>query len=60
MCNLMNHGVGMAYGFRYFETGKRKTWPAAREAIIHVNDVVKAIFPLNDGVDGSKRGEFEL
>ncbi|CAJ2499665.1 Uu.00g025180.m01.CDS01 [Anthostomella pinea] len=45
MSNLMNHGVETAHAFRYFETGKRKTWPGARDAIIHANDAVK-VFPI--------------
>ena len=48
MYNLMAHGLETAHMFRYFETGKRKTWPGAREAIIHQNEVVKAKFPLGD------------
>ena len=30
-----------------FETGKRKTWPGAREAIIHMNELVK-MFPIKE------------
>ncbi|KAH8903633.1 FAD/NAD(P)-binding domain-containing protein [Coniochaeta sp. PMI_546] len=48
MYNLMNHGVETAHGFRYFETGRRKTWDGARDAIIHVNEVVKTRFPDKD------------
>jgi dimethylaniline monooxygenase (N-oxide forming) len=44
MYNLMNHGVETAHSFRYFETGKRKTWDGAREAIIRVNEEVKNKF----------------
>ena len=40
---LMNQGVETAHAFRFFETGKRKTWPGARDAIIHMNELVKAI-----------------
>lgn len=47
MYNLMNHGVETAHAFRYFETGKRKTWDGAREEIIHQNELVK-IFPIKD------------
>jgi dimethylaniline monooxygenase (N-oxide forming) len=43
MSYLMNHGVETAHAFRYFETGKRSTWPGARDAIIHVNEVVKQL-----------------
>ncbi|KAI1496298.1 flavin-containing monooxygenase 9 [Biscogniauxia marginata] len=45
MYNLMNHGVETAHAFRFFETGKRKAWPGARDTIIHANKVVK-IFPI--------------
>jgi dimethylaniline monooxygenase (N-oxide forming) len=48
MYNLINHGPATAHAFRYFETGRRKTWDGAREAIIHVNEVVKARFPDKD------------
>ncbi|KAI1858838.1 hypothetical protein JX265_010519 [Neoarthrinium moseri] len=44
---LMNDGVETAHAFRFFETGKRKTWPGARDAIIHMNEAVK-IFPLKE------------
>lgn len=47
MYRLMNHGVETAYAYRFFETGKRKTWPGAREAIIHANELV-AQFPLKE------------
>lgn len=47
MYNLMNHGVETAHAFRYFETGKRKTWDGAREEIIHQNELVK-VFPVKD------------
>ncbi|KAL0933856.1 dimethylaniline monooxygenase 2 [Colletotrichum truncatum] len=43
MCYLINHGVETAHAFRYFETGKRKTWDGAREAIIHINRLVKQL-----------------
>ncbi|CAK7218438.1 hypothetical protein SBRCBS47491_003509 [Sporothrix bragantina] len=42
---LMNHGVETAHAFRYFETGKRKTWPGARDEIIRVNELVKHFPP---------------
>ncbi|KAB5542799.1 flavin-containing monooxygenase 9 [Coniochaeta sp. 2T2.1] len=45
MYGLINNGVETAHGFRYFETGRRKTWDGARDAIIHVNEVVRARFP---------------
>ncbi|KAK0616773.1 flavin monooxygenase-like protein [Immersiella caudata] len=45
MYGLMNHGVETAHAFRYFETGKRRTWEGAREAIVHVNRIVGEKFP---------------
>jgi dimethylaniline monooxygenase (N-oxide forming) len=42
---LMNNGVETAHAFRYFETGKRKTWEGAREAIIKANESIK-VFPV--------------
>lgn len=45
MYNLMNHGVETAHAFRFFETGKRKTWSGAREAIIQANKAIK-VFPI--------------
>lgn len=47
MSYLMNHGVETAHAFRFFETGKRKAWPGAREAIIHMNELVK-MFPIQE------------
>jgi dimethylaniline monooxygenase (N-oxide forming) len=47
MSYMMNHGVETAHAFRYFETGKRKAWPGAKEAIIHMNELVK-MFPIKD------------
>jgi dimethylaniline monooxygenase (N-oxide forming) len=44
---MMNHGVETSHAFRYFETGKRKAWPGARDAIIHMNDLVK-MFPIKE------------
>jgi dimethylaniline monooxygenase (N-oxide forming) len=45
MSYMMNNGVETAHAFRYFETGKRKAWPEARDAIIHINELVK-VFPI--------------
>ncbi|KAJ7512020.1 putative dimethylaniline monooxygenase [Mycena galericulata] len=45
MSYMMNNGVETAHAYRFFETGKRKTWPGAREAIVHMNEAVK-VFPL--------------
>lgn len=47
MSYLMNHGVETAHAYRYFETGKRKTWSGAKEAIIHANELVK-IYPIKE------------
>ncbi|KAF6825918.1 dimethylaniline monooxygenase 2 [Colletotrichum plurivorum] len=43
MVYLINHGVETAHAFRYFETGKRKTWDGAREAIVHMNKLVQQL-----------------
>ncbi|OLN97876.1 Dimethylaniline monooxygenase [N-oxide-forming] 5 [Colletotrichum chlorophyti] len=43
MVYLINHGVETAHAFRYFETGKRKTWDGARDAIKHMNKLVKQL-----------------
>jgi dimethylaniline monooxygenase (N-oxide forming) len=51
MYNIMNNGVETAHMYRFFETGKRRTWEGAREAILHMNEVVK-MFPINE--DGGK------
>ena len=47
MSYLMNNGVETAHAFRYFETGKRKTWEGARDAIIKANEAVKK-FPIKN------------
>ncbi|KLU83922.1 flavin containing monooxygenase 9 [Magnaporthiopsis poae ATCC 64411] len=49
MYRLMNHGPETAHAYRYFETGKRKTWDGAKEAIIKVNRLVEAIPLLEPG-----------
>ena len=46
---LMNNGVETAHAFRYFETGKRRAWPGAREAIIHMNELTKRFPVLEEG-----------
>jgi dimethylaniline monooxygenase (N-oxide forming) len=48
MSYLMNNGVETAHAFRYFETGKRRTWDGAKQAIIKANEAVK-IYPLKEG-----------
>ena len=45
MSYLMNNGVETAHAFRYFETGKRRTWSGARNAIIEANEAVK-VYPI--------------
>lgn len=45
MSYMMNNGVETAHAFRYFDTGKRKAWPEARDAIVRINELVK-IFPM--------------
>ncbi|KAH8169381.1 flavin-binding monooxygenase-like domain-containing protein [Sarocladium implicatum] len=44
---LMAYGVCTPHLYRYFETGKRKAWPGAREAIERVN---------RESAEDSKRG----
>lgn len=46
MYKLMNDGVETAHMYKYFETGKRKTWDGAREAILHANQVVNKVLPI--------------
>lgn len=45
---VMNHGVETAHAFRFFETGKRKRWEGAREAILRVQREVRR-FPVGEG-----------
>ncbi len=47
MSYLMNNGVETAHAFRYFDTGKRRVWPGARDAIIHMNELVEE-FPIKE------------
>jgi dimethylaniline monooxygenase (N-oxide forming) len=47
MYSLMNNGVETAHMYRFFETGKRRTWEGAREAILHMNELVK-MFPIKE------------
>lgn len=54
---LMNNGVETAHAFRYFETGKRRTWPGARDAIINANEAVK-VFPIKDEKKAIVEGAF--
>lgn len=56
---LMNNGVETAHAFRYFETGKRRTWPGARDAIIKVNEAVK-VFPVKDEKKAIEAGAFGI
>jgi dimethylaniline monooxygenase (N-oxide forming) len=55
MSSLMRNGVETAYAFRYFETGKRATWPGAREAIIHTNELVKKLKAEKSAESGKKK-----
>jgi len=45
---LMNHGVETAHAFRVFETGRRRAWDGARDAIVRINTVVKHKFPVQE------------
>lgn len=54
---MMNNGVETAHAFRYFETGKRRTWPGARDAIIKANEAVK-VFPVKDENKAIEAGAF--
>jgi dimethylaniline monooxygenase (N-oxide forming) len=47
MYKLMNSGLETAHAYRFFDTGKRKAWARAREAITRVNEEAKC-FPLSD------------
>ncbi|KAK1754238.1 flavin-containing monooxygenase 9 [Echria macrotheca] len=46
--NMMAHGPETAHAFRFFDTGKRRTWEGARDAIVHVNEVVRSRFPVKE------------
>ncbi|KAK0615600.1 putative dimethylaniline monooxygenase [Bombardia bombarda] len=48
MYGLMNDGVETPHLFGYFETGKRRTWEGAGDAIVHMNEVVKGMFPAKE------------
>lgn len=41
MYRTMAYGVNTPHLWRYFETGKRKAWPGAKEAILHANEMSK-------------------
>jgi dimethylaniline monooxygenase (N-oxide forming) len=43
--NLVAWGVYSPHMYRLFETGKRKAWPGARDAIIRVNEERERAFP---------------
>ncbi|KAF4809996.1 Monooxygenase aurF [Colletotrichum siamense] len=45
---LVAWGAYSPHIYRLFETGKRKTWPGAREAIIKVNEDRDKMFPKKD------------
>lgn len=46
MYKLMNDGVETAHMYRFFESDRRRAWPGARDAIVHMNEVVQKTFPL--------------
>ncbi|KAK5662305.1 hypothetical protein OQA88_8211 [Cercophora sp. LCS_1] len=50
MYSLMNHGVETAHGFRFFDggEGRRRKWEGARKAIVHMNEQVKTLFPVEE------------
>lgn len=48
MYKLMNDGVETAHMYKYFETGKRKTWDGATDAILHANEVLKQVLPITE------------
>lgn len=56
----MSDGVETARVYRYFETGKRKTWPGARGAILHMNEVVKRVLPITKEQENELLGEGAL
>lgn len=47
MYKMMHSGIETAHAYRFFETGKRKTWSGARDAIIKINEEAKC-FPLKE------------
>ncbi|KAF3768753.1 FAD/NAD(P)-binding domain-containing protein [Cryphonectria parasitica EP155] len=46
MYNLMANGIESAHMYRYFETGKRRTWDGAREAILKLDEERKRVLPV--------------
>lgn len=46
MYNLMAHGVETAHLYRYFETGKRRTWDGAKDAILKLDEEWKRTLPV--------------
>lgn len=46
MYNLMSNGIETAHMYRYFETGKRRTWDGAREAILKLEEERKRMLPV--------------
>lgn len=44
--NLMANGLESAHMYKFFETGKRKTWEGAREAIIKLDEEWKRTLPV--------------
>lgn len=46
MYNLMANGLETAHMYRYFETGKRKRWDGAKEAILKLEEERKRVLPV--------------
>ncbi|KAJ4386623.1 hypothetical protein N0V93_009521 [Gnomoniopsis smithogilvyi] len=46
MYNLMANGVETAHMYRYFETGKRRTWDGAKQAILKLEEERKRVLPV--------------
>lgn len=46
MYNMMANGIETAHMYRYFETGKRKTWDGAREAILKLDQEWRRALPV--------------
>ncbi|KAH6685894.1 dimethylaniline monooxygenase [Plectosphaerella plurivora] len=57
--NLVAWGVYSPHMYRLFETGKRKAWPGARDAIMRVNEERERAFPKKGKADKDKGDETE-
>lgn len=51
MYNLMANGLETAHMYRYFETGKRRTWDGARSAILKLEEERKRVLPVSREVE---------